>query len=56
MSGRVTLGLGSQYHLGRVTIIVGLAVCLLKPCKCSKYVYLEEGYLHQYCCEVNNVA
>ena len=39
MSGRVTLGVGSPYHLGRVTLLVGLAVCLLKPCKSSK-----EGY------------
>ena len=33
MWGRVTLGQGSPYHLGRVTLLVGLAVCLLKPCK-----------------------
>ena len=36
MSGRVTLGLGSHYHLGRVTLLVGLAVCLLKSCKSSR--------------------
>ena len=34
--GRVTLGLWSPYHLGRVTLLVGLAVCLLKPCKSSR--------------------
>ena len=34
-----TLGLGSPYHLGRVTLLVGLAVCLLKPCKSSRYGY-----------------
>ena len=36
MSGKVTLGLVSPYHLGRVTLLEGLAVCLLKPCKSSK--------------------
>ena len=36
MSGRVTLGLGSPYHLGRVILLVGLAVSLLKPCKSSR--------------------
>ena len=35
MSGRVTLGLGLPYHLSRVTLLVGIAVCLLKPCKSS---------------------
>ena len=43
MSGRVTLGLGSHYHLGRVTLPLGLAVCLLKPCKSSRYKTLGGG-------------
>ena len=36
MSGSLTIGLGSLYHLGRVTLPVGLVVCLLKPCKSSR--------------------
>ena len=35
MSGKVTLGQGSPYHLGRLTLLVGLAVCLQKPRKSS---------------------
>ena len=36
MSGRVTLGVGLSYQLGRVTLLGGPAFCLLKSCKRSR--------------------
>ena len=36
ISGRVTLGIGSLYHLCRVTRLGEPAVCLLKPCRNSR--------------------
>ena len=55
MSGRVTLGLGSPYHLGRVTLLVGLAVCLPSPVKALERVTLGGG-LSRRRYELNNVA
>ena len=43
MTGRVTLGVGLPYQLGRVTLLEGPAFCLLKPFKRSGRVTLGGG-------------
>ena len=56
MSRRVTLGQGSPYHLGRVTLLVGLAVVYSSLVKALGRVTLGEDYLGRPRYEVNNVA